>query len=170
MEKVQKILSFAMRMEKDAADFYSYYLDKVKTPATKELFNELVETEKQHYGFLKSKYDELGFSEPPLVISWVVDSNFAAKDPHILANNSEVAGGSDAEISDLSIIRMAYLIESDFAEFYKNAVEVVEDEESKKMLKTLADWEEQHKKLFQEKYQKLIKKYWSDISSIVFPE
>ncbi|MCX7708932.1 MAG: ferritin family protein [Clostridia bacterium] len=170
MDKVQRILNFAMRMEKDAADFYSYYMDKVSSPATRELFHELVETEKQHYGFLKNKYDELGFSEPPLVISWVVDSNFAAKDPHILSINSEVAGDPDVEVSDLSIIRMAFLIESDFAEFYKNAIEVVVEPDAKNLLKTLADWEEQHKKMFQEKYQKLIKKYWSDISSIVFPE
>lgn len=169
MDKVQKILNFAMRMEKDAADFYSYYVDKVESPSTKALFAELMETEKQHYGFLKNKYDELGYSDPPITISWVVDNNFAAKDPHILSHNSDVAGDSDVEISDLSIIRMAYLIESDFAEFYKNALEIVEDDEAKKMIKTLADWEEQHKKLFHEKYQKLVKKYWSDISSIVFP-
>ena len=99
-----------------------------------------------------------------------MDNNFAAKDPHILSINADVAGDADLDVSDLSVIRMAYLIESDFAEFYKNALAAIEEDDAREMLQTLADWEEQHKKLFQEKYNKLIKKHWSDISSIVFPD
>ncbi len=170
MEKIKKILGFAMRMEKDAQDFYSYYMDKVQSPSTQQLFGELAETEKQHYNYLKKKFDELGFSDPPISISWVVDDNFAAKDPHILSDNSEIPGDAENEVSDLSIIRMAYLIENDFALFYKNAVDMVEDEEAKKFLGFLSEWETQHRQLFYDKYQRLLKKHWSDIASIIFPE
>lgn len=170
MNKIQKILKFAMRMEQDAGDFYSFYMDKVKSESTKELFKELVETEKYHFSVLKSKFDEMGFTEPPITVSWVVDNNFTAKDPHIIADNSDVIGGMADDATDLSVVRMAYLIENDFAEFYKNAAEAVEDEEAKKFLNTLADWEIQHKEMFHKKYQSLMKKHWEDISEIIFAD
>ncbi len=168
MDNVKNILKFAMRMEKDAEDFYTYYMDKVKSESSKRLFSELAEIEKEHYAILKSKFDELGFSEPPLTISWVVDSNFAAKDPSILSVNSDMIGDSDDEVSDLNVIRMAYLIENDFAEFYKNAVDMVEDAGAKQLLSTMAEWELKHREMFHETYQLLLKKHWGDISSIIF--
>ena len=168
MNKVKNVLKFAMRMEKDAGDFYSYYLDKVKSPETRKLFGELVDMEKQHYNHIKRKYDELGFEEPPAAMSWVVDNTSAAKDPHILADSSDITRNSEGELSDLSIIRMAYLIENDFAIFYENAAKAVETSEAAELLKELAGWEKQHKELFNERYQKLLKKHWADISSIIF--
>lgn len=168
MSKIKNILSFAMRMEKDAGDFYAYYQDRVQSPSTRKLFSELAETEKRHYEILKSKYDELGFENPPISISWVVDDTFKARDPHILADNSGLLGESEAEISDLTIIRMAYLIENDFALFYKQAISLVEDEETKKFLATLSEWEDQHREMFYSSYQNLLKKHWSDLSSIIF--
>jgi rubrerythrin len=168
MSKIKNILNFAMRMEKDAGDFYTYYQDRVKSPSTKELFRELAETEKHHYNVLKSKYDQLGFENPPLSISWVVDDAFTARDPHVLADNSDLLGEPEAEMSDLTIIRMAYLIENDFALFYKQAVDLVEDDETKQFLRTLSDWENQHREMFHNRYQKMLKKHWSDISSIIF--
>ncbi|MCX7745623.1 MAG: ferritin family protein [Clostridia bacterium] len=170
MDKIQAILNFAMRMEKDAGDFYSYYLDKVKSDSTKELFASLVEMEKQHYGILKEKFDEMGFEHPPITVSWVVDDQFKSKDPHILADNSDLLGSGKNELSDLSIIRMAYLIENDFAEFYKNAVDAVEDANVKKLLSELSEWENSHRDLFYKKYQSLLKEYYSDIASIIFGE
>lgn len=168
MDKVRNILKFAMRMEKDAEDFYTYYMDKVQSESTRELFRELADIEKEHYSILKSKFDELGFAEPPLTISWVVDNNFAAKDPHILANNSDVAAENEGEVSDLNVLRMAYLIENDFAEFYTNAVKTVEDPEAKKFLSIMAEWETKHREMFYTRYQELLKKHWEDISSILF--
>lgn len=166
MDKIKAILKFGMRMEKDAGDFYTYYMDKVKSPATKELFRELAEIEKKHYEVLKAKSDKLGFEEPPLTISWVVDDSFKAVDPHILADNSDIIGDTDAP--DLTVIRMAYLIENDFALFYKNAAEQVDGKDVKQFLNELSEWESQHRKLFYEKYQVLLKKQWSDIAPIIF--
>lgn len=168
MTKIQRILSFAMRMEKDAGDFYSFYKDKVQSPSTKQLFGELEGIEVQHYNFLKKKFDEMGFVDPPNTISWVVDNSSTSVDPHILADLSDISGNPDSDISDLTIIRMAYLIENDFANFYKNAVNSVEDLDAKKILGELSAWEEQHKSIFDKRYQELLKKHWSDISSIIF--
>ena len=167
MDKVKNILKFAMRMEKDASDFYSYYMDKAETEETRKLFAELAEIEKRHYNILKNKFDELQFAEPPLTISWVVDDSFKAQDPHILSDNADTIPMETGDSSDVSIIRMAYLIEHDFAYFYSKAVEAVEEPEAKKFLQELSSWETQHSEMFQKKYQTELEKRWRDIADLV---
>ncbi len=43
---------------------------------------------------------------------------------------------------------MAYLIERDFKEFYEEAKEMVADENVKKLLQRLSDWERGHEAIF----------------------
>lgn len=170
MDKIQNILKFAMRMEKDAEDFYTYYADKMKSKTARELFTELSETEKKHYQIIKDKYDALGFVDAPTTISWVVDNTFTSKDPGMLSTNADYISEDGEDGTDISIMRMAYLMESDFAIFYNNAYKAVEDADAKKLLKELSDWEIGHKELFYSKYQDLMKKHWGDIASIIFDD
>ena len=163
MDKIKSILRFAMRMEKDAGDFYEYYMDKAVSEETGKIFAELAKIEKQHYNIIKAKFDELGYSEPPAAISWVVDENFKARDPHILADNSDMLQGMEGEATDISILRTAYLIESDFEHFYKKASELVQEPEVKKFLSGLSLWESKHKDIFHQKYHEILEKKWSDI-------
>lgn len=160
MTNVENILRFAMRMEKDAEDFYSYYQDKVSSPEIKNLFKELVATEKSHYEALSKKYDQMGFKEPPIAMSWVVDNRFAAKDPHVLADNSDELSGSEDSLFDVSVIRMAYLIESDFEMYYKKASESVQETEAKELLVKLSEWESRHKDTFFNKYISLMHRHF----------
>lgn len=155
-------------MEKDAQDFYTYYMDKAQSESTRELFRELADIEKGHYEMLKKKHAEYAFNEPPLSISWVVDEKFAARDPHILSSSADLLGTRDDGASDLTIIRMAYLIENDFAEFYKHAIGLVDDKEARDFLSTLAQWENHHRDMFHSSYSNLLKKHWDDLSSIIF--
>lgn len=164
MSDIKRILKFAMRMEKDAGDFYEFYMDKAVSEDTRKLFAELAGIEKHHFSILKNVYDKLEYSEPPITISWVVDENFKAIDPHILADNSDILPGQSTDVSDISIIRMAYMIETDFKYFYEKAVEAAAgDQEAKGLLTELAGWEKQHSEMFRERYQKLLDKYWSDM-------
>ncbi|MBM7582385.1 rubrerythrin [Caldicoprobacter guelmensis] len=167
MEKIKKILKFAMRMEKNARDFYEFYADKDVSAETKRIFEELIEIEKQHFDALKKEYDKAGFKEAPLDISWVVDENFKARDPHILADNSDMLKEADAGVSDVSVMRMAYLIETDFWYFYDKAAKAVDEPEVKKLLTDLAEWEKQHSDMFYKKYLELLDKNLRDIKIIL---
>lgn len=168
MEKIKDILKFAMKMEKDAENFYNYYMDKVESESIKNMFGELSQMEREHYKILKDKFDQLEFKEPPLTISWVVDDDSRAVDPSIIHFNSDLAGEDEKEMSDLSIIRMAYHMENDFVMFYKNAAAEAEDAEAKKFLEEIVKWEESHRDIFQKKYEELIKKHWKNINNIIF--
>ncbi|MEZ0537513.1 ferritin family protein [Caldicellulosiruptoraceae bacterium PP1] len=158
--KIAKILEFGMKMEKNAKDFYSFYANSLEDESLKALFNELIKIEEEHFKFLKSKYDKLDVPTPPQEISWVVDIQNKMVDPHILADNSEL---TKLPLSDIAILRLAYLIESDFASFYKNAAEKVDQQDVKEFLLELAKWEEEHENLFKNRYTEQIKKAWEDL-------
>ena len=167
MDRIKKILSFAMRMEKNSVDFYEFFMDKDVSNEARKLFEELAEIERQHFSILKEQYDKLGFTEAPIDISWVVDETFKARDPHILADNSDMIAAYNENISDISVMRMAYLIETDFSYFYDKAVKQVEDAEVKKLLSELAKWEKQHSELFYGKYLDLLDKEFKDLKILL---
>ncbi len=167
MDRIKSVIEYAMRMENDAKEFYSYNLERVESPELKKLFEELVEIEKSHFNMLHKVYEKMDITPPPINISWVVDDVSREVNTSIIADNSELVS-DEKGISDLSVVRLAYLMESDFALFYQNASEQVDEPEIKKALLELSEWEKQHQELFRVKYEHLLKKSWSDITSIIF--
>lgn len=167
MNRIKSIIEYAMRMEKDAKEFYSFNLERVEAPELKKLFGELVEIEKGHYNLLNRVYEKMDVTPLPINISWVVDDVSREVNTSIIADNSELIS-DEKSLSDLSVVRLAWLMESDFALFYKNAAEQVDEPEAKKALLELSEWEKQHQELFRVRYEHLLKKSWSDISSIIF--
>lgn len=159
-KKIENILKFGMKMEKNAQDFYSFYANNLQDENLKKLFEEFVKIEQEHYKYLESILKSIGSQEPPISISWVVDEQNKMVDPHILADNSKLL---ESDISDVTILRLAYLIESDFAAFYKQAAEKVEDSNIKGLLLRLASWEEEHEKFFKDRYHSLMKKEWEEL-------
>jgi rubrerythrin len=61
-------------------------------------------------------------------------------------------------VADLPVLRMAYLIERDFAEFYTQAASKAEGE-AKKTLEMLAHWESGHERLFKHMHDKAFENY-----------
>ncbi|MCR1897676.1 ferritin family protein [Irregularibacter muris] len=167
MEKIKRILKFGMRLEKQGENFYEYYRDVVTNKGTKELFDDLAKMERDHYNLLEKKYDELNTKDDLKVISWVVDDREYFDSPKIFGQAADLVPteNEDTQISDLAIMRMAYIIEGDFCEFYKNAAENVENEEVKKFLLQLSEWENGHKEIFQKEYRKLLKEDWEDMEN-----
>jgi rubrerythrin len=168
MDKVSRILKFAARMEKDARDFYNYYGDKVKSHELSEIFSRMASIEELHHEYLTKKYEGLIQKEPPKELAWNIASDLAMKDPHILVDSSNILGEKEDGISDLMVIRMAYLIEKEFEEFYKNAVKIVDDEDAKKILTELSVWEGQHREYFEKQYEQLLSRHWEDAAAILF--
>jgi rubrerythrin len=166
MVKLRKILEYAMKMELDAKEFYRFNVDRVESPSIKKMFNELVEMEEGHYAVLKIMHERLGVQNPPVSISWVVDDVSKEVNLPIIADNSDLIA-DDASLNDLSIVRLAYLMEGDFALFYKNAAEKVESAEAREFLVELASWEKQHEKMFRERYHEMLKKNWDEITDLV---
>ncbi len=64
----------------------------------------------------------------------------------------------ESMVPDLTVLRMAYLIERDFAEFYEMAAGNVEGE-AQEILQMLAAWERGHEELFKKMHDKAFEEY-----------
>jgi len=69
---------------------------------------------------------------------------------------------------DLSVLRMAYLIEKDFVEFYAKAAEHEENPEVKKVLNLLSTWEEGHRKLIEKQMETIMERNNLDLGFYPF--
>ncbi|MCG8499300.1 MAG: ferritin family protein [Firmicutes bacterium] len=168
MDRLKNILKFAMKLESQGEKFYTYYADQVKNPNNKKLLQNLAQIEHSHYLFLKKKYDELYFAKDLHDIAWVVDSKNIIH-PSIFSSAADHLnmGNDDDAISDLAILRIAYTIEDDFANFYRTAAEQVDFQDAKDFLLTLAAWEDEHREIFHKGYSQQLKASWGDLASMI---
>jgi rubrerythrin len=65
----------------------------------------------------------------------------------------------ESMVPDLTVLRMAYLIERDFAEFYEMAAGRVEGDSAREALEMLARWERGHEELFKKMHDKAFEEY-----------
>ncbi len=160
MENYEGILRYAMQMELDGYNFFKSNADKFDNPTTRKLFLDLAETEMQHYNFIKHQLDKYietqGFDTSEEVINREENIFLERQDSESLDATLE-----QSDIPDLTILRMAYLIERDFKEFYEDAAERVKDEDAKLLFTSLARWEKGHETIFKKEYDKRMKEYMS---------
>lgn len=156
-KKVLGILEYALSKEMEGMQFYESKAKTVKIKDVKETFESLSGMEKSHVDYISGlikdikSHDYVHFSQPS-----DVGQSFAKR-----ASQEIVYGGDFSAVkSDIPVLRMAYLIEEDFMNYYNKAAESVEDEDIKKILKHLAEWEKEHRDRIYTLYQKLSKDYW----------
>jgi rubrerythrin len=166
MKNIKKILEFGMAMEKNAQKFYSYYETIAQSKETQDLFRELESIEFHHYNVLNKMYESLNFKDNLLEISWVVDNSSREKNTSIFADNSDLLISPEIA-TDINILRMAYLIENDFATFYQNAASQVKEQNVKEFLNELASWETEHSNLFKVRYENILKSEWNDLLAYI---
>ena len=164
MEDTLKILEYAMTMEKQGQQFYLKYKDEFKSKEAKRIFENLAKVEAKHYKILKQEYDAV-----------VEKGNLTQADVELALSGGEsifeeamkqeqdlMTPDSDTGLNESVIMRMAYLIENDFAEFYKHAAEQTASEDAKKLFSTLAHWENKHRELFYKEYRTLMETNWDE--------
>ncbi|WP_113073399.1 ferritin family protein [Petrotoga sp. 9PW.55.5.1] len=156
-KKVLGILEYALSKEMEGMQFYESKAKTVKIKDVKETFESLSGMEKSHVDYISGlikdikSHDYVHFSQPS-----DVGQSFTKR-----ASQEIVYGGDFSAVkSDIPVLRMAYLIEEDFMNYYNKAAESVEDEDIKKILKHLAEWEKEHRDRIYTLYQKLSKDYW----------
>lgn len=158
MENYENILRYAMQMEMDGHNFFKSNGEKFDNPTTKKLFEDLAKVEMEHYNFIEkqlNKYLETNkFDTREEVINREENIFIDRQDSENIEATLE-----QSDIPDLTILRMAYLIERDFKEFYENAANSVSDEDAKTLFTQLAKWEKGHESIFKKEYDKRMKEY-----------
>lgn len=141
-----EILKYAMNMEKKAQEFYTTYMDKVQKESNKAIFKELATMEDEHYEILEKQLKKV---EADGVFAKVEGFDLSGGEDIFKTNERDLKYVDFSKaVEDLPILRMAYAMESDFADFYAKAAEKAEDPNAKELLLTLAKWEIVHRDSF----------------------
>lgn len=158
MSDALKIIKYAMDMELKGQDFYNSFKDKVKNQEIKQLFKNFASLEHDHYEILKKQLDSLSKNN-----TWTeFNPNFKGEDEIFLKAKEEVTDTNlEEKMADLPIIRMAYMMENDFAKFYENAIEYFKDDkQAQEVLQKLVKWEHNHAEIFYKEYEELMRQNW----------
>jgi len=159
-KKALGILEYALAKEIEGMQFYESKSKTVKIKQVKETFEELSNMEKNHADYITSLINEIDEHD---YVHFRQETDIGQSFRKKAEQEIPYSGDFSALRSDIPVLRMAYLIEEDFMNFYNQAAERVEDEELKKILKHLAEWEKNHRDMIYKLYQKTAKDYWEHV-------
>ncbi len=153
----RKILMYALQREHEGKRFFEENAKRMSSAAAVGAFQRLAAEEEQHIVFIESQLKRLDdgqpmASEPPAELG--SGGLFASR----AASEKLEQTVDEAMVADLPVLRTAYLIERDFAEFYESAARKATGA-AKEMLSMLAAWERGHEKLFKDIHDKAFEEY-----------
>ncbi len=165
MKSVQEILTLAENFEIEGFRFYKDKKDQVNLKLAKEVFEYLMNMEKEHTEFIRRlKKDILEGNNMGEISLPKQKSIFEER----VKDYKLEEGDKESDLSDLSILRVAYLIEKDFVNFYSNSAEKVEDEKLKQILLILKKWEEGHAEMIKGLIEKIFERNNLDLGFYPF--
>lgn len=158
MKKYEQVIRYAMQMELDGSNFFKENAEKVTKETAKTLFLNLAKSEMEHYEFLKRHLDRYVSGD-----EFVIEDRFEEINPEIFEERLETEHVEEAlkesDVPDITILRMAYLIERDYKEFYEKAAESADEPIIKELFETLAVWEAGHETIFKQEYDRRMQEY-----------
>ncbi len=157
-QNYKNIIRYAMERELQGVDFFRQQAEKVNLASAKDMLLRLSEIEMDHYEYLKEQLDHFEQYKIFKEVDFDLD-----REKNIFEDRaeSEQLGQQMTEsmIPDMSVLRTAYLMEKDFAEFYQDTADQSDDQNAKKLFSTLALWERGHERMFKQEYQRLMDDY-----------
>ncbi len=153
---IRKILEYALEREKEGKAFFLNNADRLSSAAAVEAFKTIGAEEQRHIEFIQAQIDALEADEPGLQPAPELKETgfFADRADQEMIDQTV----NESMVADLPVLRMAYLIERDFSEFYHQAASITEGD-AKKALEFLAHWEAGHERLFKTLHDKAFEKY-----------
>ncbi len=150
---IRKIFEYALRREYEGKRFFEENAARLNHAAAVGAFKELAAEEQKHIIFIQGQIDAINHGLP--TSSQTLDRELNEGDFFSNRAHSEMLDQTvlEAMVPDLPVLRTAYLIEKDFAEYYENSAAEASGE-SKKVLEMLAQWERNHESLFKQLYDK----------------
>ena len=144
--ELRKIYEYALGREHEGKRFFEENAGRLTQAAAVDAFRRLAGEEQKHIEYIQLALDALDKGQPPTpqptpdlqpALFFTSRAQSEALDQTVL----------EAMVPDLPVLRMAYLIERDFSEFYEMAAKQTEGQ-ARQVLETLASWERRHEALF----------------------
>ena len=150
---IRKVLKYALQREYEGKRFFEQNADRLQNAAAVGAFKAIAAEEQRHIEFIQSELNRLSGEHSPA--PELPSAGFFADRAD---SESIVDTVAESMVADLPVLRMAYLIERDFSEFYTQAASKAEGE-AKKTLDMLAHWEAGHERLFKSMHDKAFELY-----------
>ena len=143
---IRRIYEYALQREYEGKRFFQENASRLSHAAAIEAFQNLALEEQKHIEYIQAQLDAMqpGSSADIPTDAEIETSGMFSRRAVQESLDQSVA---EAMVPDLPVLRMAYLIERDFAEFYENTAQQFDGPE-KQVFLTLADWERRHEQLF----------------------
>lgn len=151
-------LQMGIQTEIDGHNFYQDFARRTADPNARRMFERLARDEVMHLELLRSTkamLEESGqWAEYKGLGSEVGDLEGAP-----IFTRERVAQNLVDYTSDLSALRLAYLIEKDAVDFYTRAAAQTDDANGRRMFRDLAEMERGHLHLLEGEYQFLLEQF-----------
>jgi rubrerythrin len=149
LDTVLTALQMAIQTEIDGFNFYQRFAEQTEDPDAQAMFERLAQDEVMHLELLRNTRTELKDSG-----QWAdykgLPLDLVKGSP--IFSRERVEQNIVAYTSDLSALRMAYLIEKDAVDFYTRAAQQTSDPNGKRMFLDLVEMERGHLDLLEGEY------------------
>ncbi len=154
---IRKIYEYALQREYEGKRFFVQNAKRLSHAAVVGVFEQLAREEQKHIDFIQMQLDALKRGETPGARS---SDELQEEDFFSRRAESEMLDQTvlEAMVPDLPVLRMAYLIERDFAEFYEMAASKFEGQ-ARQTLTMLSEWERGHERLFKHLHDAAFEEY-----------
>ena len=154
---IQKIYAYALQREYEGKRFFEDNASRLSHATAIQAFKTLAGEEQKHIEFISSQLEALQHGQAADLVAGeeIERAGFFAERATTEMLDQTVA---EAMVPDLPILRMAYLIERDFAEFYETMAGKL-DGAPRQVLLMLANWERAHERLFRYLHDQAFEKY-----------
>ena len=154
---IRKIYQYALQREYEGKRFFETNAARLSHAAAVAVFNQLAAEEQKHIEFVLAQINALD-SGKSADVAFGQELNRSGVFSQRAASEFMDQTVLEAMVPDLPILRMAYLIERDFTEFYEQAEQKAEGE-VRVVLETLATWERRHAALFKQMHDQAFNEY-----------
>ena len=161
---VEDILKLAHRMELQGMEFYDEQKGRVKLQLLGELFAFLSDMERGHAAYLQKQLENMAAGK---TLDALPDDVEMDRYRDIMEKQKIEPADLNTDLGDYSIMRMAYLIEKDFAQFYDKSASESKGE-IKDLFIRLAKWEREHAKMMKDEMSKIISRNALDLGFYPF--
>jgi rubrerythrin len=151
---LQKIFEYALQREKEGYQFFKSNADKAGHAAAAQVFQRLADEELKHIEYIKNLMKAGDDDDVQTEAMLEIEGWFEDKAEKELLDQSLI----ESMIPDVAVLRTAYLIESDLAEFYENAASKSSGR-AQKAFEQLARWERGHEAYFKDLHDKVFEEY-----------
>lgn len=154
---IRKIYEYALQREYEGKRFFEENAARLNQASAVGAFKALAMEEQKHIYFIQNQLKALEEGKPA-----DLNSGLEMQKAGFFSQRAEKEmldqTVSEAMLPDLPVLRMAYLIERDFSEFYEMMANQTEGE-AREVLQLLAGWERTHEALFKKMHDALFELY-----------